>query len=261
MKNIINTLIVIIIAASFSSCTKVIDVNLENVPTKYVIQGEVADSSTPWVKINKMIDVDKNNEFPAVTDAIVTITDNHGNTYKLASDNDGVYKTANTIGTPGDTYTLTVEIGSETFTASSTMPKKVFIDSLGIRAFRFGPEETNFANVHYTDPVGKGNNYRAILKHNDTLRSDIYIEDDKYSDGNAQEATLFSQSYSLVPGDTFIVEMQCIDRAVYNYLSILNEVDGSSGLASPANPQSNISGGALGYFSAHTSVTMGKRVE
>ena len=47
--------------------------------------------------------------------------------------------------------------------------------------------------------------------------------------------------------------MQCIDNAVYKYWFSLNQsATGTSQSASPANAVSNISGGALGYFSVHT---------
>jgi hypothetical protein len=49
--------------------------------------------------------------------------------------------------------------------------------------------------------------------------------------------------------------MYCIDKNVYNYFFSLLQVTGNNGgfqSASPDNPITNISGGALGYFSAHT---------
>jgi hypothetical protein len=49
--------------------------------------------------------------------------------------------------------------------------------------------------------------------------------------------------------------MNCVDKAVYDYLDELLQVStNASGFASPspANPTSNITGGALGYFSANT---------
>jgi len=55
--------------------------------------------------------------------------------------------------------------------------------------------------------------------------------------------------------------MICNDAAVYKYWYSLN--DGATGTgqsASPANPVTNISGGALGYFSAQTVRTKGIKV-
>lgn len=50
--------------------------------------------------------------------------------------------------------------------------------------------------------------------------------------------------------------MLCISPEVYKYWYSLNAgATGGNNAASPANPVSNISGGALGYFSAQTAQT------
>jgi hypothetical protein len=47
--------------------------------------------------------------------------------------------------------------------------------------------------------------------------------------------------------------MRCIDKKVFDYLKQLSGLDPTNGQpTTPANPTSNISGGSLGYFSAHT---------
>jgi len=263
MKYIVYIAAVIISSTIFTSCTKVIDANLDESPSLLIIEGGVPDSAKPWVRITRMVDVERDNNFPGVTGAVVTITDNAGNSTQLLQSAQGTYFGSTIIGVPGRTYTLKVELDGKVYTSASTMPVKVFIDSLTVDDFGFGgPANENLLPVlNYTDPAGLGNNYRAVLWHNDTLRTDIFIEDDKYADGNSREALLFSQDYRLKKGDRFVIELQCIDKAVYDYFTVLLEVDGSSGLASPANPSSNITGGALGYFSAYTAISMEKVVE
>jgi hypothetical protein len=47
--------------------------------------------------------------------------------------------------------------------------------------------------------------------------------------------------------------MLCIDNNVFEYFKQLSGLDPTNGQpTAPTNPISNISGGALGYFSAHT---------
>lgn len=47
--------------------------------------------------------------------------------------------------------------------------------------------------------------------------------------------------------------MQCVDENVYNYFNSFGNLMGGPGSSStPANPYTNIEGGVLGYFSAHT---------
>lgn len=59
-------------------------------------------------------------------------------------------------------------------------------------------------------------------------------------------------SKDIVKGNKLTVEMHSIEASVYTYLSSLFNANGSADGAAPANPVSNISGGALGFFSAHT---------
>lgn len=61
-------------------------------------------------------------------------------------------------------------------------------------------------------------------------------------------------------GDIITVEMQTIGKDVYDYFFSLDQTLSQS-VATPANPVSNISGDALGYFSAHNVQTETFRVE
>jgi hypothetical protein len=75
--------------------------------------------------------------------------------------------------------------------------------------------------------------------------------DDQLVDGNQINLFLFGSAYEA--GDTAIAELQCIDEQVYRYLLTLSNVSASSPSGStttPENPVTNLSGGALGYFSA-----------
>jgi len=54
-------------------------------------------------------------------------------------------------------------------------------------------------------------------------------------------------------GDVVKVDMECVDKNVYEYWYSLDQGStGSSQSAAPGNPVSNMQGGALGYFSANT---------
>lgn len=246
----------------FASCTKVIDVNIDDAPPKVVIVGSINNGEVPTIKISKTVEVDQNNSFPPVTNAVVTISDDAGNSATLQHLGDGQYSATNMLGVEGRTYNLTVTVDNKTYTASSTMPKLVVVDSLTTRRFGGFGGNTEFVVLHYTDPPQMGNYYRATLYLNDSLIPDIFIEDDKYINGNSREAVLFSGEYELVPGELagqkINVEINCIDKNIYDYFVELIEVNGAANVASPSNPKSNISGGAVGYFSAQTSASLEK---
>jgi len=81
------------------------------------------------------------------------------------------------------------------------------------------------------------------------------VFNDRLSDGRYISTVLYDDSTDIKPGVTLTVQLNCIDKPVYNYLQQLLQISGNGGSfsnPSPVNPVSNISGGALGYFSAHT---------
>src|SRR5258708_12937055 len=51
------------------------------------------------------------------------------------------------------------------------------------------------------------------------------------------------------------VDMQCIDKNMYKYWYSMDQSSTGDGGTTAANPVTNVVGGALGYFSAHTSQT------
>ena len=214
--------------------------------------------------MSKSVEVDQNNTFPPVADATVTINDGT-TTETLQHMGDGIYKTSSMKGVQGRTYTLSVTVDGNTYKSTSTMPALVAVDSLSTRPFGGFGGKNEFVVLHYTDPEEFGNNYRATLYVNDTLIPDIFIEDDQYINGNTREAVLFSGEYELIPGELtgqkIRVVINCIDKPVYDYFVELIEVDGSANVASPSNPNNNIEGGALGYFSAQTYAELEKTLQ
>jgi hypothetical protein len=105
----------------------------------------------------------------------------------------------------------------------------------------------------YQDSLGLGNYYRFVLWRNGSVLSDIDVRDDKNSDGRTISQPIFVLSEDLEVNDTVRVEMQTIDKPIYKYFYALAASMGNGPNASvPGNPVSYLSGGALGYFSAHT---------
>ncbi len=260
MKQLTYIAAIIITGMSFASCTKVIDVNLDKTEPRIVIEANITDTVGPnMVKVTKTIDIDKDNNFPGVHGATVIIRDNAGNEEVLTETEAGIYKTATLQGVQGRTYTLTVTIDGNTYTAVSKMPMKVPYDSLGMKEVMTFDGNVPYPTVFYKDPVGIGNYYRAVRYVNNIPDGELYIESDEFIDGKHREAILFNgdpeEERNLKPGDIVTVEMQCLDKQMYEYLLEREEADGNSQAAAPANPTNNISNGAIGYFSAHTSET------
>ena len=244
----------------FSSCEKVIDLPLDAAAKKYVIEGTITDKQGGCrVLISQTKDFNEDNSVEGISGAAVSITDGN-NTMLLPEISPGIYADSLVKGTQGKTYTMHVNINGTSFESSSRMPFKVNMDSLYVTDdFLFG-EIRKTPNVEFRDPPGTGNNYRFILYVNGAKRTNIYISNDSYSDGNFSSVKLFffgddddEDDKKIKSGDKIGVDMLCISPDVYKYWYSLDAgATGNNNSASPANPVSNISGGALGYFSAHT---------
>lgn len=250
------------LAFLFSSCEKVVDINLNAASKKYVIEGVVTDEPGMCrVKITQTVNFSDANTFPPVGGAIVIVQDNNGSPALLTETTPGVYQTAAVNGTAEHLYSLSVDINGQKFSASSRMPPKISFDSLYVEDFPGFGDIQKYANAVFNDPTGKGNAYRFILYRNGQPNKTIFVLNDDFSDGRTNTALLAdfgndNDEDEIKEGDTIRVDMLCIDLFVYKYWFSLNQsaTGGGNGnsSASPGNPVSNISGGALGYFSAHT---------
>ena len=250
-------LITFILVLFFCSCQKVVNLNLNTVPPQIVIQGEITDSAGPYsITINQSVDFYASNTFPTVSGAVVKIHDNLGNSDSLIEYTPGIYSTTSSQGMPGRTYTLSVTVQNKTYTAVSTMPMPVKLDSVTFEITSgFGIQRIN-AIANFQDPPGIPNYYQFLEYINGKqFNKEIFILDDRLSDGKYISTTLRTDSSYLNMGDVLKLKMYSIDENVYNYFLQLRQSSGTGAFnstASPANPTTNISGGALGYFSAHT---------
>lgn len=244
----------LILCAAMASCERVIDVDLNSASPKYVIEGTVTNLDLPHqVRVTQTKNFDEDNDFEGIENAEVTLSDSLGHSEELAHTDSGVYRGSDIAGEPGMRYSLSVNIGGETFTATSTMPEPVFFRRLLIDEVVFFGDTLKIPNATYQDPEGTDNYYRHVLYINGQKNSSIFVSSDELYDGNLQARELFygNPDNGLETGDQIVVEMQTIDEQVYEYFSTLTQTINRSA-ASPANPTSNISGEALGYFSAHT---------
>lgn len=256
MKNLLYLLILVGLVA----CRKEISIDLNDSDVKLVIQAEINNQNQSWVKLNKTLNFSASNNFPTVNNATVTIADNAGNSIVLTHSSAGVYESNNLAGLAGRTYTLTVQAEGKTYTAQSIMPALVNLDTAVFISGQFGPPtaDTSFTVLPiFLDPATFGNSYRFVQTLNGEKDPAFLVANDNIDNGGYNQRPIFSFDFLPKRGDTLILEMQCIDKAVYDYYNSLNQAagEGPGGGATPANPVSNLQGGALGYFSAYSSQT------
>jgi hypothetical protein len=254
-------LAMIIIAVAVSSCQKVVSIDLNKTNPHMVIEGVVSDRQTP----DSVVLSESGNYFepslffPPVSGALVTISDDIGNTDTLREAFSGTYKSTSLSGVPGRTYSLRVVVHGTEYDAVSSMPRKVTIDSLYTTPLREFDGDVGYnLYVMFKDPPEPGNYYRINLRINRSLPPDsvtgerYHLFSDKLTNGN--EVTIRMRTgRSIVTGDTMFVELLSIDKAAYDYYRTLNDIltsDRAPTSLAPANPNTNLSNGSLGYFAA-----------
>jgi hypothetical protein len=242
---------------TFTSCEKVIDLTLNDNTLKYVIEGTITNEPRVCqVLISQTKDFKDDNQFKGVSGAVVTIESN-GIVTTLSEISNGVYSSTQINGAPGQTFHLTVRVNGEVFTASSTMPDMVpFLD------FTLKPSDYDTTRttpmVKFRDVAGIANYYWFQQYVNDQIQSQYTVLNDEFTNGQEVNAYLTFEnttkdlSKNFKRGDRLTAEMHCVDAPVYTYLFSLSNANGSDEGAAPSNPLSNINGGALGFFSAHT---------
>lgn len=260
MKFSNNYFLLVMITVLFAGCEKVIQVDLNKAAPQIVIQGNVTDGTGPYkVTINKSVPFDSENKYPPVTGATVMITDvSLGIPESLSEVSPGVYLTNYLRGFEGNTYELSVQAEGKEYKASSTMPHKVSLDSVSFFTNTFFGTSITNPLPNFQDPAGVNNYYYFRQSINNKPTNSFFVFDDRLSDGRYISRQLFNDSGYIKKLDTIQLEMQCIDKNVYNYFNQIIEAQGngnSGPVAAPGNPFSNISNGAFGYFSAHTSET------
>lgn len=237
---------------SLLSCEKEIDLDLRSVEPRLVIEGKVIYDSLAMVKITKTKDFGDDNNYTPVADAIVSIADATGFSEILILDASGWYKAQNMRGAVGQTYSLTVKYEDKEYTAESTLPPMVPIDS--ITMFLFPVMDYALPRVHFKDPLGNVNDYyrKKLFVNGKYIKAYREATEAEQTDG-INIITLISpnekelEDEEIKKGDTISVELQSIDKGAFTFFDTLGNIDNSM-----VNPTSNIKGGALGYFSAYS---------
>jgi hypothetical protein len=251
-------IILALILLAATSCQKVISLKLNNASPQLVIEGNITNiKGAQYIIISKSVSLNNTDDFPGVEDAQVSVKDSRGRIYIFQQDTAGIYSYSQMVGVPGVTYTLTVVAGGQTYTASSTMPQPVNLDSLTEQVGTLAGSNLYTIVANYQDPANETNQYRFLLTVNNKPVGAIFVSDDSFTNGKYVRNDLIQNSTDIHYGDTVSVEMQCIDKNVYEYWYSLSQqqVEGPGGGTTPSNPVSNISNNALGYFSAHTTQT------
>lgn len=263
MTNYYKIICSLLAVAFLSSCTEIIDIDINSSEPEIVVEATVPVNEAAKVLVTKSIDLDATNTFTNVQNAVVTITDNEGNSEILTENMPGIYSGLSITGKVGATYHLSVKTENKNITSDCKIPELVAIDSISVLNSIYpgggSPMSDNQSadfyeiNVTYSDPADRPNYYRIVLFLNGVPLGGNNVYDDRFTNGNQVTNTLIVYNPLIKNGDKIMIEMQCIDKAVFDYFDSLgNSAMGPRNSSSPANPYTNLTGGLLGFFSAHT---------
>jgi hypothetical protein len=256
MKKVLSFFSLIIL---LTSCENVIEIDLDYMKPKLVIEGVINDNDKQCIiKLSKTADYFNQETNPTVSDAVITLNDNAGTIVNFNEIEPGIYFEGSVNAKPNTVYTLNILSGGNEYVANATIPQKVNIDSI---TCQYNSESILYevgyvVSCHFSDP-GEFRNFYRLKTYNISDRTKAKNSKDIYNDdlfnGNNVE---FPWSYDVYQQlDTVVVELYSLDRQTYDYYKTLFPISGGAemmSLTTPANPNTNISNGALGYFGAYT---------
>ena len=260
----------------FTACEDVIDVKLsDELVDLYCVEAKITTENSPYVYLYKSLKVNDDSNFPGVSGAKVTISDN-GQPQKSVQLTEsvttkGLYQISekdNFIGETGKEYTVTIEHGGVTITGSDKLAKVEPIDSIQVRPSLRGDKMFLGVFTYGNEPKGVGNFYKWDLYINGQLLSDaeyLMVASDELVDGNyVSSFEIFTDFHDpdkpeeriLKLGDSVLVKQSSISEFAYKFYYQMFDQDGSGGLFSvpPANIKSNFTASdgkpVLGLFTA-----------
>lgn len=251
----------ITVIALLTSCEDVVNVDLNTAKPKLVIEASIN-----WEKgtlgNNQEIKLTLtapyfNTVIPAANGAVVTIIDSNSNSYSFIEDGiTGIYK--NTTFSPilNETYTLTINYQSETYTATEQLTPVVEIDYIEQENNGgFSGDEIEL-KAYYTDPVNEENFYFfEFLNTNITQIPSLEVYKDEFTNGN--QIFGFYSHEDIDIGHDIQIKNYGVSEQFYNYMSILlaqsGENNGPFGtqpttVRGNCNNQTNSENFPLGYF-------------
>lgn len=239
-------------------CLKVLNINITNPNAKIVIDAVITDGAGPYfVNISRATNINQASVYSTKDSAKIYIWDNFGQRDTLIKVTDGLYQTRNLSGITGRTYFIEVHIDNNIYTASNKIPNRINFEKIDLDSISFNGLKIYTIIPTFTDPPTKGNYYRFVQKINDSLDNAYYLLNDDVNNGLVNKTPLIAVNAALriKRGDSVRVEMQCIDKAEYDYFTNLSQQTnfGINANSAPSNPISNFSGNVLGFFSCHSS--------
>jgi len=238
----------------FTGCEKVVDIDLNTDEPVLVVDGGLYNDREFNVALSLTSNYFDNSKSPIINNGSVSLLDETSDsTITLQSVGNGEYSTQNFTPTPKHSYRISITYNGKSYSGSDKMPATVKLDSI---TYRY-EEASVFGDAGYVifcefeDPKAERNFYRVVYRLNGEVKNeaaDFFLFDDQATDGNHIRIPLYSTRFK--PGDHIDLQLISLNQLQYNYLNGIAQLASGEGQqsTSPANPENNLSNGALGYF-------------
>jgi len=261
MKYIIHLLLLCFVSF-FISCEEVVEVDLNTAPPKLVVDASInwvkgTDGSQQTIKLTTTTGY-YSTTIPVVSGAAVFVTNSEGTVFDFIETlGTGEYVCTNFIPEIGETYTLTVINGGQTYTATETLyavPDIAYTEQDNEGGFLGENVEVRF---FFQDEVNVENFYMVRFDAGVLPYPDYDVFDDRFN-ANNEMFGIFSDE-DLAAGQLLNIKLFGVSEQYYNYMAILiNLAEGGSGGGPFSTPpvtvrgnvvnQTNEADYALGYF-------------
>ena len=171
----------------------------------------------------------------------------------------------------GKTYSLTVNAKGNKYTAITTIPDTVHVDTLWFKV-EPGQDSLGYVWATFTDPPQPGNYYRVFTKRQtkdkifapmlfSSVYPDSYFNGQTFTFSIERGETFYNPAVNdptlgyFKIGDTIIIKACTIDKATYDFWrsAEANIYGGGDPFMNPEQVVTNINGGGLGVWSGYGS--------
>ena len=258
MRNIFSFLIIVILSG-LSSCTKIIDIELDEEDRRLVVQAWfTTEAKTHEIRLTQSSNYFDTEPIPQVSGAIVSISGG-GETFVFSEIQPGVYHSSpNAQAKLNTSYTLKIEYDGVVYEGTDYCDTVPLLDNMTPYPYYNDEGELKGYDILiWTKELsGIGDYYAWRTKINgafisDTLSDVDFGSDDYIGDGLYFEAWPIARVKTLISGDTLRLEQHNITKATYDaFYAVMSETDWRGGIfdAPPANVPTNLTNNAIGLF-------------
>lgn len=252
MRRVLYHISPLLIVLLLTACEKQVYPELEEIEPRLVVDGWIYSEPMPYYVYLSYTDAYFSQDVPpAATGATVYLAENGVWIDTLQEMFPGFYFTNGMWqGQPGNTYQLKIELEGETYDAENTMTEPVAIDYVVPTT---EDDSLYSLNLFMQEPAKAGNYYRYQLYRNGLPYIPFMwdFESDELINGQYIAGYELDDHYYL-SGDTARLQLLSLNEEQYKFFYDVDEQESSGSLMDerPANPNSNISNGAFGYFGA-----------